>query len=130
VAVLQLQRLGHLVGEARYLHAAERALSLFAHEIGRVPHAFPTLVSALAEWRTPPTIVSLTGESDALGPWRAELARAYRPDLIAVSLPFDATGLPPALARPAGSTPQAWVCRGPQCLPPIATIERLAAALR
>ncbi|HLS56677.1 MAG TPA: thioredoxin domain-containing protein [Zeimonas sp.] len=130
VAVLQLQRLGHLVGEARYLQAAERALSLFAPEIGRVPHAFPTLVSALAEWRAPPAIVALTGASDALGPWRAALARAYRPGLVSVSLPGDATGLPPALARPAGSTPQAWVCRGPQCLPPIATMENLAAALR
>src|SRR5690606_20548458 len=130
VAVLQLQRLGHLVGEARYLQAAERALSLFAPEIGRVPHAFPTLVSALAEWRAPPAIVALTGASDALGPWRAALARAYRPRLVSVSLPGAPTGPPPALARPAGSPPQDRACRGPQCLPPIATMENIARATR
>ncbi|RPH60255.1 MAG: thioredoxin domain-containing protein, partial [Burkholderiales bacterium] len=74
VAVLHLQRLGHLVGEARYLQAAERALSLFAPEIGRVPHAFSTLVSATAEYAAPPTIVVLTGPSEALASWRDALA--------------------------------------------------------
>jgi uncharacterized protein YyaL (SSP411 family) len=129
VAALQLQRLGHLVGDARYLKAAERTLSLFADEIGRVPHAFPTLVSALAEWRAPPTIVALTGPPDALRSWRAALGRGYRPGLIVVRLPGDPAGLPPALARPAGSSPQAWVCRGTQCLPPIGEIGAMVTEL-
>src|SRR5690606_31771210 len=78
VAALQLQRLGHLVGDVRYLQAAERALALFAPEIGRVPHAFATLVTALAERASPPAIVVLTGPEAPLARWRAKLAGDYR----------------------------------------------------
>jgi uncharacterized protein YyaL (SSP411 family) len=129
VAALQLQRLGHLVGDVGYLQAAERALALFAPEIGRVPHAFATLVTALAERTSPPAIVVLTGPDEPLREWRAALARRYLPGAWVGKLPADVAGLPPALARPPGTVAQAWVCRGPQCLAPIGDLEQLAAAL-
>jgi uncharacterized protein YyaL (SSP411 family) len=129
VAALQLQRLGHLIGEPRYLQAAERTLALFAGELARAPHAFGSLVGALAEWRAPPTIVVLTGPAAALAPWREDLDRRYRPDLLALQLPAATETLPAALAKPVGEQAQAWVCRGTQCLAPIGTLPELAAAL-
>ena len=66
VAALQLQRLGHLVGEPRYLEAARRTMALFAAEAQRVPQVFATSVAALAEYRSPPTLVMLTGPSPRL----------------------------------------------------------------
>jgi uncharacterized protein YyaL (SSP411 family) len=129
VAAMQLQRLGHLVGEPRYLEAAGRTLALFAGGVVRVPQSFATLVSAMSEYRSPSTQVVLTGPSAATAAWHAELARHYLPAVISLQLPADATDLPAALRPPAGAHPQAWVCRGTACLPPIADIEALLAAL-
>jgi uncharacterized protein len=129
MAALQLQRLGHLIGESRYLAAAQRTMALFAAELQRAPHAYATLVDALAEYRMPPTLVLLSGPSAAISAWHAQLDGRYRPGVLTIELPDDSAGLPQVLAKPAGAGPQAWVCRGPQCLPPLADIESLLACL-
>ena len=125
VAALHLQRLGHLLGEPRYLVAARRTMALFAAEVRQAPHGHGTLVNALAEHVSPPTLVVLTGRPTEIAPWRAQLDGRYRPDMLAIQLPDDTADLPEALAKPVGPYPQAWVCRGPQCLPPIGDIESL-----
>ena len=129
VAALQLQRLGHLIGEPRYLQAAQRTMALFAAEVQRTPQGYATLASAMSEWLAPPTLVMLAGPSAALVPWRAELARQVLPSTLLLHIPEDAGGLPETLAKPRGADPQAWVCCGPQCLPPITDLEALLAAL-
>lgn len=129
VAAMHLQRLGHLIDEPRYLDAAQRTMALFAGEVRRSPHGYGTLVSALAEYASPATLVVLTGPSTALALWRAQLERRYRPDMLSIQLPEDTVELPEVLAKPVGPDPRAWVCRGPQCLPPIADIESLLVSL-
>ena len=42
-----------------------------------------------------------------------------------LQLPIDTGELPEVLAKPAAAHPQAWVCRGTQCLPPITDIDVL-----
>ena len=128
-AALNLQRLGHLIGEPRYLAAAQRTLALFAAELRQAPHGYATLVEALAEFRTPPTLVVLSGPAAAISAWHAQLDGRYLPGVLTIELPDDTTGLPQVLAKPVGAHPQAWVCRGPQCLPPVADIESLTARL-
>jgi uncharacterized protein len=129
MAALHLQRLGHLIGEPRYLQAAERTMALFAADAAHTRHGFATLVSALAEWRRAPTVVLLTGAPAALAQWRSELDRRYLPDVLSLQLPDDTHGLPPAVARPSAARPRAWVCRGTQCMPPIDELDALADAL-
>ena len=131
MTALHLQRFGHLLGEPRYLDAARRTLALFAAEAQRVPHGFATLIGALTEYAAPPTVVVLTGPADACAAWRAELDRAYLPStlLLQSSGADDGAGLPASLAKPFGAVAQAWVCRGPQCLPPITDIESLIGTL-
>ena len=122
VAAAALQRLGHLIGEPRYLEAAERALKLFYPAMERQASGFVSLATALDEHLTPPQIVVLRGEERAMFAWRDALARAYRPGTLVLALPGDAGSLPPALAKPlpAGIGVNAWVCRGVSCLPAIA----------
>ena len=129
MAALHLQRLGHLIGEPRYLAAAQRTMALFAAELGRAPQAYATLVDALAEYRMPPTLVLLSGPSAAISAWHAQLDGRYRPGVLTIELPDDSAGLPQVLAKPVAAVPQAWVCRGPQCLAPLADIESLLACL-
>lgn len=128
-AALHLQRLGHLIGEPRYVRAAQRAMALFAGEVRRTPHGCPTLVTAMAETLSPPTLVMLTGPSPTLAPWRAALAGRYLPGVLVLRLPADTRGLPDVLVKPASVHPQAWVCRESKCLPPITGIDLLLATL-
>ncbi len=131
VAAAALQRLGHLIGEPRYLEAAERALRLFYPAMERQASGFVSLATALDEHLAPPQIVILRGEGRALEEWRDTLARAYRPNTLAIALGRDAGKLPPALdkPRPAGAGVTAWVCRGTSCLPPVTDLAELERAL-
>jgi uncharacterized protein YyaL (SSP411 family) len=129
VAALALTRLGHLLGEPRYLDAAERTLALFAPHFEAQPSACTTLLKALEEHLEPPTTVVLRGPADALPPWRSALEGAYRPRVVGLTIPAGVTDLPPTLAHPQTERVNAWICRGVNCLPPVADIERLPALL-
>ena len=80
VAALALQRFGHLVGEPRYLEAAERALRLFFPQMQQHASAFSTSCLALAEYVSPPTVVILRGAAaPQLAQWSTRLANRYLP---------------------------------------------------
>lgn len=131
VAALALQRLGHLVGETRYLDAAERTLKLYAAQLADSPAATATLMMALEEHLTPPTIVVLRGPAAERQAWAGELAQRFLPSVLVVSLAPDDDDfpLPAALDKPETDQVNAWVCRGVSCLPPISGLEALLEAL-
>jgi uncharacterized protein YyaL (SSP411 family) len=130
VAACALQRYGHLVGDARCLAAAERALRLFYPAMERQASAFVGLATALEEHLAPPQTVILRGDGGAAAQWQRALARAYRPATLTVCVPAGATALPAALDKPAPqSGVNAWVCRGVTCLPPIADLAQLERVL-
>jgi uncharacterized protein YyaL (SSP411 family) len=130
IAAFALQRLGHLVGETRYLDAAERALKLYYPAMERQASGFVSLATALDEHLAPPQTVILRGDAGGLGEWQRKLARTYRPDTLIVAIPANTAGLPPVLdkAAPAASV-NAWVCRGVTCLPAITDLAELERTL-
>jgi hypothetical protein len=130
LAALSLQRLAHLVGEPRYLDAAERTLRLFFPQMQRHASAFSTLCLALAEHLTPPTTVILRGRSSELGSWQARLARRYAPSTLVLGLADGIAGLPETMDKPARPGVNAWVCRGVECLPPLSEPAALERALQ
>ncbi len=129
IAAFALQRLGHVIGEPRYIDAAERAIRLFYGAMQRQPSAFVSLLAALEETLTPPRIVVLRGEANALREWQRALAARYRPDTLVIALHGNPPDLPPALAKAdVAHGVNAWLCQGVSCLPPVSdlgTIERL-----
>ncbi|MDP2240319.1 MAG: thioredoxin domain-containing protein [Burkholderiales bacterium] len=134
VTSIALQRLGHLMGEPRYLAAAERTLRLFYPALAQNPGSFVSLATALEEWLTPPSIVILRGPAGAAGEWQRALTATYRPDTLIIGIPENLQHLPPALDKPAaagqnGSGVSAWLCRGVTCLPPIFDCTVLERAL-
>jgi hypothetical protein len=129
VAAFALQRLGHLVGETRYLAAAQRTLQLFFPPMNGQIGGYATLATALEEYLVPPRTVLLRGRGPSLTQWHARLARRYDPGTLVLGLPDGAQGLPPALAKAAGDPVNAWVCSGVKCLPPIAELADLERVL-
>jgi uncharacterized protein YyaL (SSP411 family) len=132
VAAFALQRLGLLVGETRYVEAAQRTLGLFYEPLQRNPSGYTTLLTALEEALEPPRIVILRGAQDAIAAWHARLSTAYRPDTLTVSVPAGVTGLPPVLDKQSAQSadaPSAWVCEGMTCRAPVFDLPALEAAL-
>ena len=129
IAAYALQRLGHLVGDAPYLDAAERAIRVFYPAMSRQPSGFPSLMAALDEHLHPPRTVVLRGERAELARWQAALAATYRPDTLTVAIPGDLSGLPDALAKPVRDDATAWICQGTRCLEPLADLAGIEQAL-
>jgi hypothetical protein len=131
VAARVLVRLGFLLGETRYLDAAERTLRAAWPMLEKYPHAHTTLLIALDEFTAPPAIAVLRGPATDLATWRTQVGRLYDPRRFVAAIPADAEGLPPGLAakRPAGHT-IAYLCRGMTCSAPLATLGDLVRELR
>jgi uncharacterized protein YyaL (SSP411 family) len=126
IAAWALQRLGHILGEPRYLAASERTLQAFRAAMERQPVAFSTLLTVLDEHLVPPQVVVLRGAPGELARWQRALAAVYRPRTLVLALPADATDLPEALAKPVPSAGvSAWVCTGVTCGPAISSLSDL-----
>ncbi|HSF78426.1 MAG TPA: thioredoxin domain-containing protein [Steroidobacteraceae bacterium] len=131
VAAFALARLGWLLGETRYLDAAERSLRGGWASIRRSPQAHTMMLTALEEHLSPPQVVILRGAAADLPAWSASLAMLYAPRRLVFAIPAEEPALPEALAgkRPRAST-VAYVCEGPQCSEPIDELPRLLRLLR
>jgi uncharacterized protein YyaL (SSP411 family) len=126
-----LVRLGFLLGETRYLDAAERTLRAAMAVMEKYPHGHTSMLVALDEFTAPPAIVVLRGPEDDLASWRRELDKYYDPRRLIIAIPADATGLPPGLVdkKPMAGT-VAYVCRGMTCSAPVHTLGDLIRALK
>jgi hypothetical protein len=131
VAVFALARLGWLLGDTRYLEAAERTLHGGWASVTRAPQAHTMMLTALEEHLHPPQIVILRGARGDVDSWSKALAPLYAPRRMVLAIPTDAPGLPEALASKAPrNTTVAYLCEGPQCSEPIDDLPRLVRLLR
>jgi uncharacterized protein len=131
IAAFVLQRMGQLLGEPRYLAAAERTLQAAWPVLEKYPQAHTSLVTALEEALHPPETVILRGAAATIEKWRRDLARIYAPRRMVLAVPAEATDLPPALAdKPARGEVVAYVCQGSVCSAALESFSALATHLR
>ena len=132
IAARALLRAGYLLGETRWLDAAERTLRAGWLAINRFPHGHMSLLEALDEWLTPPEIVIVRGPDQDARAWQSELGKLYGPHRLTFAIPSGLEGLDAALAdKKAGDATRAYVCRGSTCSAPIESLTdfvRTAAA--
>ena len=123
IAAFVLQRLGHLLGETRYLRASEKALQLYWPALSHSPGGFGSLLLALEEALTPPEIIILRGPVEQIREWWRALGAS--PRRMVLTLPNGTGNLPPALSKPESDHVNAWVCQGVTCSAPITKLEDL-----
>jgi uncharacterized protein YyaL (SSP411 family) len=131
IAAFALQRLGFLLGETRYLAAAERTLRGTWQAIEEYPHGHVSLLTVLEEYLTHPEIVVIRGEAEEIARWRKSAAKLYAPRRMVFAIESGEEGLPGALADRkaiAGET-VAYRCVGTHCEMPVTTWEALAAQI-
>ena len=130
VAAHVLGRLGHLLGETRYLDAAERTIKAAWPSVSQVPYAHDAMLTAAEEYLYPPQIIVLRGTADALQPWLHRCLRHYVPRRLTLAIPDDAVDLPGLLReRKADGKTVAYVCSGTVCTAPITELALLDAEL-
>ncbi|MEC9341471.1 MAG: thioredoxin domain-containing protein, partial [Pseudomonadota bacterium] len=131
VAARALGRLGCLLGEPRYLEAAERTLRGAWQPMNEAPMAFCTLLSALEEHLNPVETIILRGTAAATAPWRAVAQQnESAATRLVFSIPTDAPGLPTVLAdKVAQGEVTAYRCRGTVCQEPITDLAAFRAVL-
>jgi uncharacterized protein YyaL (SSP411 family) len=129
-AAQALLQFGHLTGDVRHVDAARRTVALFAGAMAESPGGYSTLLGALTQLDSPPTLVLLQGESGACAQWQRALEARYRPDVLVFNL-GGAQDVPASLRKgpppPTGAI--AFVCRNMTCLPAIATLDAVVDAL-
>ena len=130
IAATVFGRLGHLLGESRYLRAAERTLHAAQDGLVRFPHAHMALLVALEEYLESPEIVVIRAGPGALESWRARATAGYAPRRVVLAIPDDAADLPALLAeRASGASAVAYVCEGHVCDAPIVRFDAFHARL-
>jgi uncharacterized protein YyaL (SSP411 family) len=126
IAAFALARLGWLLGEVRYLDAAERTLRAGWHGMKEFPHGHCSLLAALDDWLQPAEIIIIRGKDEEAAQWAGTLGAAYHPRRMIFTIPYDAIGLPAALSAKAGNgRTTAYVCRGTSCGPMITDLTTL-----
>jgi uncharacterized protein YyaL (SSP411 family) len=128
IAAFALQRLGFLLGETRYLDAAEKTLRSSWKSMDEYPHGHVSLLTALEEYTQHPEIVIIRGPSDEIARWRESAARLYAPRRLVFAIDADTAGLPGALAERKAEPGKtiAYRCTGSQCSLPLDSWEALA----
>ncbi|HEX7971963.1 MAG TPA: thioredoxin domain-containing protein, partial [Thiobacillus sp.] len=124
VAAFALQRLGHLLGETRYLEASARCLRLFQAQLAQQPIAYPTLLAVLDEALVPPRVILLRGPAAALCEWATALTPTLSARDLMLVLPNGAS-VPAALAKPESAQPAAWICSDTACQPAVTDLAAL-----
>ncbi|MDH5444115.1 MAG: thioredoxin domain-containing protein [Gammaproteobacteria bacterium] len=127
IAAYALQRLGYLLGEQRYIDAAERTLKSAWPHISHIPYAHCALLLALEENLYPPTTVIIRGSQNEIIDWQSICQASYQPRLQTYAIPDTITDLPGLLTeRKPEAHPLAYLCTGTTCQPPVHDLKSLA----
>ena len=131
VAAHALARLGHVLGEVRYLEAAESTIRAGWSAMTQYPHACNALLLAAEEYLYPPQTIVLRGEPTELEQWGARCSRYYAPRRLTLKIPTNAKALPGLLAtRAFNDRAIAYVCEGHRCDAPITALSELDRVLQ
>jgi len=135
VAASVLCRLGYLLGELRYLEAAERTLEAAWLSMNEYPRAHMSCLNALEDFLDSRQVLIIresgAGQAADTSPaasWARALGALYAPDRLMFSIPADAAELPPGLAdkRLLDGGTTAYLCTGMTCGAPFTDLDALA----
>ena len=127
VAASVLGKLGHLLGDSRYLQASESTLRAAWSSIERYPSAHNALLHALEEHISPPKRVIILGETEATAKWCSKFRESHNPFNSLMILPTNVSELPGILSKyNTNKTPVAYICEGHTCQEPIFNLDLIA----
>jgi len=116
IAAQVFLHLGYLLGETRYIDAAEITLRAAWSKMSQLPYAHDSLLTALQYYLRAPEMIVLRGKIDKVVVWQQRCFSAYAPQRYVVAIPDDVENLPEALAQHyCRGDVVAYICKGMQC---------------
>ena len=131
IAAYSLLRLGYLLCENKYIHAAERTLEFASQQINNTPMANASLLRCYEELNAPPETIIIRGANSNMEAWQQECQKYFHPSRMIFSIANDTDDLPKELANKHAHNDKtiAYLCRGTQCLAPIESLDLLKDAI-
>ncbi len=134
IAANALAVLGELIGEPRYVDAANNTLNWARANMARFPDHHCTLLNALENSVFPLEFVILRGPEDEMARWRAALVKGFTPWRHIYAIPYlGVQHLPSYIPRLVTSATQqrvtAYFCSGMECSEPITELDQLRVKL-
>jgi len=128
IATRALLRLGYLLGETRYLDAAEQSLKAGLNHMQQAPGAHNSMITALEEQLYPPKILILRGKEEALKKIKSQANMAHTPRLICLAIADTQNDLPEGIQdkKPQGEC-IGYLCEGLNCSPPMNNRDEILA---
>lgn len=124
---LALAELGVILGESRYLEAAEGVLSAFANEAKRAPLAYPAYFLFAKRWQEGMPMVVLTGPDEEVRLLRARIWQTQGPHARLVVSSGKGLG---NLGKPSGPRALGWVCGLSGCSAPQKSADEVTSTLK
>jgi len=127
IAAQALLLLGHLVGEPRYVEAAEKTLKAAWSHIVAAPHAYSSLLIALQDLLSPPTLIVLRARTADLPAWQDGLAALRSLPWHVFVIPQEGNEQLPGLLNHQQLLTQGavYICEGHNCLPPKKSVKEV-----
>ena len=130
IAAFALGRLGHILGNKRYIEAAERTVHCAWPRLKQMPYGHASLLLALEDMLFPPQIIVLRGSADTIKEWQSICQQHYSPKRLCLAINNSYTDLPEGLSeRQIKGDGIAYICSGFQCSAPVSSADELIAAL-
>lgn len=130
IAAQVLLELSHLTGDIGYHEAAEKTLKAAWNGICQAPHAHASLLLALDTYLTPGDLLIIRAQPRCFAEWRHAAEQKINLKRSTYLIPAGEHNLPKLLTRhQSPDEGSAWLCRGFECLPPVASPEALAAMI-
>jgi len=124
-AAYGLQKLGLLLGDTRYLDAAEDCLKAATNDLQQHAIVACSLLHALEEFLNSSHIVIIRGNGQDMQDWQQLGAGHYLPDMLCYAIDSDMEPMAPINEKQPCDSSCAYVCEGMQCLPPMSHINEL-----
>ena len=127
IASFALQRLGWLLGQSKYLTAAESTIKSAWGMLIKAPHGHTSLIQTLDDYLDPPEIIIIRGDIKLILDWQDATRKIYAPKRLVFAIPDAEELLPLSLnnRKPITGKVVAYLCQGKQCSPPITSFEAL-----
>ena len=134
MAIGALFRMGTLLGEERFISAAERAMAQAKGAMVDAPQHYASLLKTFMEYEQEFEYIVIRGSAEICAQWLRITADYYSPVRLCFAIPTTATNLPAALEdKKADSSPEkgiAYLCRGQTCYSPFKRVEELTKHLQ
>jgi uncharacterized protein YyaL (SSP411 family) len=130
IAAKVLGRLGNLLGEPRYLAAAEQTLKAIWPGIQGMPHGHASLLVALEESLYPYQTIVIRGAAGTMTEWQSTATQPYAPRRLTLTIPDNIATLPGQLAeRSPRQETVAYCCNAHTCSAPLTDSSTFSTAL-